>query len=108
VNIKFDVTEFAGICNQIADTYDVVIDAGEFATAASVSRDRFNDMRTKAPIDCRTLVNAIEWSGSDDWDVIKSWIRDTMEDQLVESDARTGDPLEDSLDAIREIKNNLQ
>lgn len=108
VNIKFDITEFAGICNQIADTYDVVIDAVEFATAASVSRDRFNDMRTKAPIDCRTLVNAIEWSGSDDWDVIKSWIRDTMEDQLVESDARTGDPLDDSLDAIREIKNNLQ
>ena len=107
VNIKFDVTEFAGICKQIADTYDVVIDPGEFAVSASLSRDRFNEMRLKAPIDCRTLVNAIEWAGSSDWSVIKSWILDGLEDQLVESDARTGDPLQDSLDAVQEVKNSL-
>ena len=107
VNIKFDVTEFASICKQIADTYDVVIDPEQFAVAASLSRDRFNEMRLKAPIDCRTLVNAIEWAGSSDWGVVKSWILDGLEDQLIESDARTGDPLQDSLDAVQEVKNSL-
>ena len=107
VNIKFDVTDFAVICKQIADTYDVVIDPGEFAVAASLSRDRFNEMRLEAPIDCRTLVNAIEWAGSSDWSVIKSWILDGLEDQIVQSDARTGDPLQDSLDAVQEVKNSL-
>jgi len=104
VNIKFDVDHFATICKQIADTYGVKIYETIFAEAAKLSRDRYNEMRVKAPIDCRTLVNALEWSGSDDWADIRSWIQDNLEDQLVESDARTGDPLQDSLDAIEEIK----
>ena len=104
VNIKFDVDHFATICKQIADTYGVTIYETIFADAVKLSRDRYNEMRVKAPIDCRNLINAIEWSGSDDWDDIKKWIQDTLEDQIVECDARTGDPLQDSLDAVEEIK----
>ncbi len=104
VNIKFDLDEFATICKQIADTYGVTIYERIFADAAKLSRDRYNEMRVKAPIDCRNLINAIEWSGSDDWSDIRKWIQDNLEDQLVESDARTGDPLQDSLEAIEEIK----
>jgi len=104
VNVKFDLDEFATICKQIADTYGVTIYESIFADAAKLSRDLYNQMRIKAPIDCRTLINAIEWAGSDDWSDIRKWIQDNLEDQLVESDARTGDPLNDSLDAIEEIK----
>ena len=104
VNIKFDLDDFATICKQIADTYELRFMKRIFADAAKLSRDRYNEMKVKAPIDCRTLVNALEWAGSDDWADIRKWIQDNLEDQLVESDARTGDPLNDSLDAIEEIK----
>lgn len=114
VDVKYVESEYKEIAREnliskgVKDA-DAIVEV--YAPATTAARKLYNEMRLRKPLSIRYLRRAVDMTyqntGDAKADDVLQWMVQHLEDNHVTWDARTGDPVPDSIEACKDVASYL-
>lgn len=114
VDVKYVESEYKEIAREnliSKGVKDADAIAEVYAPATTAARKLYNEMRLRKPLSIRYLRRAVDMTyqntGDTKPDDVLQWMAQHLEDNHVTWDARTGDPVPDSIEACKDVASYL-